>query len=75
LGGRVHPGDVIEIDIPNRALNVRLSDEELRARLDVGTLYVQQWALRKLTGGDLPENAPSHSAPLRHGGQHPVRGL
>jgi len=21
----------------------------------VGTLYIQQWALRKLTGGDLPE--------------------
>jgi hypothetical protein len=21
----------------------------------IGTLYVQQWALRKLTGGDLPE--------------------
>jgi hypothetical protein len=21
----------------------------------VGTLYVQQWALRKLTGGDLPD--------------------
>ncbi len=27
-------GDVIEIDIPNRVLNVRLSDDELRARLD-----------------------------------------
>ena len=22
----------------------------------IGTLYVQQWALRKLTGGDLPEH-------------------
>jgi len=21
----------------------------------VGTLYIQQWALRKLTGGDLPD--------------------
>jgi len=21
----------------------------------IGTLYVEQWALRKLTGGDLPE--------------------
>ena len=21
----------------------------------IGTLYVQQWALRKLTGGDLPD--------------------
>ena len=26
-------GDVIEIDIPNRELSVRLSDEELQARL------------------------------------------
>jgi len=37
LGGplaAVHDGDVIEIDIPQRVLNVRLSDDELRARLD-----------------------------------------
>ncbi len=37
LGGplaALRDGDVIEIDIPNRALNVRLSDDELRARLD-----------------------------------------
>jgi len=37
LGGplaALRNGDVIEIDIPNRALNVRLSDDELRARLD-----------------------------------------
>ncbi len=27
-------GDMIEIDIPNRALNVHLGDDELRARLD-----------------------------------------
>jgi dihydroxy-acid dehydratase len=27
-------GDVIEIDIPNKTLNVRLSDEEIRKRLD-----------------------------------------
>jgi dihydroxy-acid dehydratase len=37
LGGplaAVHDGDVIEIDIPQRVLNVRLSEDELRARLD-----------------------------------------
>jgi dihydroxy-acid dehydratase len=36
LGGplaALHDDDVIEIDIPNRALNVRLSDDKLRARL------------------------------------------
>jgi dihydroxy-acid dehydratase len=30
--GLVEPGDVIEIDIPNRTINVRLSDEELADR-------------------------------------------
>jgi len=30
--GLVEPGDIIEIDIPNRAINVRLSDEELAHR-------------------------------------------
>jgi len=37
LGGplaALRDGDVIEIDIPNRALNVRLSDDELQARLE-----------------------------------------
>ena len=37
LGGplaALRDGDVIEIDIPGRVLNVRLSDAELRARLD-----------------------------------------
>lgn len=37
LGGplaALRDGDVIEIDVPRRVLNVRLSDEELRARLD-----------------------------------------
>jgi dihydroxy-acid dehydratase len=37
LGGplaALRDGDVIEIDIPNRVLNVRLSDDELRARLE-----------------------------------------
>jgi len=37
LGGplaALRDGDVIEIDIPNRVLNVRLSNDELRARLD-----------------------------------------
>ncbi len=30
--GKVKDGDIIEIDIPNRSINVRLSDEELTAR-------------------------------------------
>jgi dihydroxy-acid dehydratase len=36
VGGPIavlHDGDVIEIDIPNRKLDVRLSDEELQERL------------------------------------------
>ena len=30
--GKVKDGDIIEIDIPNRSINVRLSDDELAAR-------------------------------------------
>ncbi len=30
--GKIKDGDIIEIDIPNRAINVRLSDDELAAR-------------------------------------------
>ena len=30
--GKLRDGDIIEIDIPNRAINVKLSDEELAAR-------------------------------------------
>jgi dihydroxy-acid dehydratase len=30
--GLVHTGDVIEIDIPNRSINVQLTDDELAAR-------------------------------------------
>jgi len=30
--GKIKDGDIIEIDIPNRTINVRLSDEELAAR-------------------------------------------
>ena len=30
--GKIKDGDIIEIDIPNRIINVRLSDEELAAR-------------------------------------------
>ena len=30
--GLVEPGDIIDIDIPNRGINVRLSGEELAAR-------------------------------------------
>ena len=30
--GKIVDGDIIEIDIPNRSINVRLSDEELAAR-------------------------------------------
>lgn len=30
--GKIVDGDIIEIDIPNRTINVRLSDEELAAR-------------------------------------------
>lgn len=30
--GKIIDGDIIEIDIPNRTINVRLSDEELAAR-------------------------------------------
>ena len=31
--GKIVDGDIIEIDIPNRSINVKLSDEELAARL------------------------------------------
>ena len=31
--GKIVDGDIIEIDIPNRSINVRLSDEELASRL------------------------------------------
>ena len=30
--GKIVDGDIIEIDIPNRSINVRLTDEELAAR-------------------------------------------
>jgi dihydroxy-acid dehydratase len=30
--GKLRDGDIIEIDIPNRTINVKLSDEELAAR-------------------------------------------
>lgn len=30
--GKIKDGDIIEVDIPNRSINVRLSDEELAAR-------------------------------------------
>jgi dihydroxy-acid dehydratase len=30
--GKVMDGDIIDIDIPNRSINVRLSDEELQQR-------------------------------------------
>lgn len=30
--GKINDGDIIEIDIPNRSINVRLTDEELAAR-------------------------------------------
>ena len=30
--GKIKDGDIIDIDIPNRSINVRLSDEELNAR-------------------------------------------
>ena len=30
--GKIKDGDIIEIDIPNRSINVLLSDEELAAR-------------------------------------------
>jgi dihydroxy-acid dehydratase len=30
--GKIMDGDIIDIDIPNRSINVRLSDEELAAR-------------------------------------------
>ncbi len=32
--GLLHDGDIIEIDIPNRTINVKLSDEELKRRRD-----------------------------------------
>ncbi len=31
--GAIRDGDIIEIDIPNRRLNVRLSDAEIKERL------------------------------------------
>ena len=30
--GKIQDGDIIEIDIPNRSINVKLTDEELAAR-------------------------------------------
>lgn len=30
--GKIKDGDIIEIDIPSRSINVKLSDEELHAR-------------------------------------------
>ena len=30
--GKIVDGDIIEIDIPNRSINVRLTDDELAAR-------------------------------------------
>jgi hypothetical protein len=37
--------------------NTRRFEEEARDTPPViGTLYIQQWALRKLTGGDLPDH-------------------
>lgn len=33
----------------------RYQEEALEGPQIIGTLYVQQWALRKLTGGDLPD--------------------
>ena len=33
--GAIKDGDIVEIDIPNRALNVRLSDAEIEARLKI----------------------------------------
>ena len=30
--GKIKDGDIIEIDIPNRSINVKLSEEELKAR-------------------------------------------
>ncbi len=33
--GLIQDGDIIEIDIPNRSINVKLSDEELNARREV----------------------------------------
>ncbi len=33
--GKIIDGDIIEIDIPNRSINVKLSDEELNARQQV----------------------------------------
>ena len=30
--GKIVDGDIIDIDIPNRSINVRLSEEELNAR-------------------------------------------
>ena len=33
--GLLQDGDIIEIDIPNRSINVRLSDEELNNRREI----------------------------------------
>lgn len=32
ISARLRMGDIIEIDIPNRSINVKLTDEELAAR-------------------------------------------
>ena len=44
--GAVRDGDIIDIDIPGRALNVRLEDQQIKARLK--TTAVPERALTPL---------------------------
>ena len=46
--GKITDGDIIDIDIPNRSINVRLSDEELAAR--PMTPLTRDRQVRKLEG-------------------------
>jgi len=39
--GAIRDGDIIDIDIPGRTLNVRLTDEEIRRRLDAACAPVR----------------------------------
>ncbi|WJG09357.1 dihydroxy-acid dehydratase [Aliiglaciecola sp. LCG003] len=41
--GLVEDGDIIDIDIPNRSINLRISDEELQQRRDVMDASAKPW--------------------------------
>ena len=58
-GGRRQAMDKLELtfQVEKDTKNTRRYHEEAGDGPPIiGTLYVQQWALRKLTGGDLPDH-------------------